>query len=71
MKITGVLLLIVGIVALVYGGIRYTSHKREVDVGPIQINKTEHHSISIPPLVGIACVAAGGVLLFAGGRAGR
>jgi uncharacterized membrane protein YidH (DUF202 family) len=71
MKITGVVLLIVGLIALIYGGIRYSTQKREVDMGPIQINKTEHHSIPIPPLVGIVCIAAGGVMLFAGGRASR
>ena len=56
---------------LIYGGIRYTSHKQEMDMGPIQINKTEHHSIPIPPLAGIACIAVGGALVFAGGRADR
>jgi uncharacterized membrane protein YidH (DUF202 family) len=71
MKIAGVVLLIVGLVALIYGGIRYTSQKREVDMGPIQINKTEHHTIPIPPLVGVACIAAGGTLLFASGRVHR
>ena len=71
MKITGVVLLIAGLFALIYGGIKYTTQKREVDMGPIQINKTEHHNIPIPPLVGIACIAAGGALLFVGGRPGR
>jgi hypothetical protein len=71
MKITGVVLLIIGLVVLIYGGFKYTTQKREVDLGPIQINKTEHHNILIPPLVGIACIAAGGALVFAGGRAGR
>src|ERR1019366_1646627 len=59
------------LVALIYGGIKYTTQKGEVDMGPIQINKTEHHNIPIPPLVGIACIAAGGALLFVGGRPGR
>jgi len=71
MKITGVVLLIVGMIALIYGGIKYTTQKREVDLGPIQINKTEKHNIPIPPLVGVVCIAAGGALLFAGGRPGR
>jgi len=71
MKITGAVLLIVGLVALIYGGIKYTTQKREVDLGPIQINKTEHHNIPMPPLVGIVCIAAGGALLFAGGRGSR
>ncbi|HUV69919.1 MAG TPA: hypothetical protein VMW15_09680 [Terracidiphilus sp.] len=71
MKLTGVILLIVGVIALVYGGIRYTTHKREVDMGPIQINKTEHHTIPMPPLLGAVCIVAGGALVFAGGRAKR
>jgi len=71
MKVTGLILLVVGLVALVYGGIKYTTQKREVDLGPIQINKTEHHNIPIPPLLGIVSIAAGGALLFAGGRRSR
>ncbi len=71
MKLVGVVLMVAGLVALIYGGITYTSHKRELEMGPLQINKTEHHTIPIPPLLGIACLAAGGALLFAGGRAGR
>jgi len=71
MKVTGVILLIVGIIALIYGGIRYTTHKRAVDIGPIQIDKTEHHEILLPPLLGVACIAVGGTLLLSSGRAGR
>jgi len=71
MKITGVILMIVGIVALIYGGIHYTTQKRAVYIGPIQIDKTEHHTIPLSPLVGVACLAAGGLMIYAGGRAGR
>lgn len=71
MKVTGVILLLVGLVALVYGGFRYTTQKKEVDMGPIQINKTEHHNVPISPLIGVVCIVGGGALLFAGGRGGR
>ena len=71
MKVTGVVLLVVGLIALIYGGIKFTTQKKAVDLGPIQINKTEHHNIPIPPLVGVVCIAAGGALLFAGGRGSR
>jgi hypothetical protein len=71
MKVTGAILLIVGVIALVYGGFRYTTQKKEVEMGPIQINKTEHHTILLPPLLGVACIAAGGVMVLAGGRVGR
>ncbi len=71
MKITGVVLIVVGLIALIYGGIRYTTQKREVDMGPLQITKTEHHTIPLPPLLGVVCIAAGGALMFASGRGGR
>ena len=70
MKIVGVILLIVGAVALIYGGFRYTTQKKEVDMGPIQINKTEHHTVLLPPLLGVVCLAAGGVLVLSRGRSG-
>ena len=71
MKITGIVLIVVGLIALIYGGIRFTSQKREVDMGPLQITKTEHHTIPLPPLLGVVCIAAGGALMFAAGRGGR
>jgi hypothetical protein len=71
MKLAGVILMIAGLAALIYGGIRYTTQKRAVDLGPIQINRTEHHNIPLPPLVGIVMVASGGALLFAAGRIGH
>lgn len=71
MKIVGAVLLIIGLVALIYGGFQYTTHKREVNMGPLQITKTEHHSIPLPPLLGLGCLVAGGVVLAAGARSGR
>lgn len=68
MRITGIVLILVGLAALIYGGFSYTTQKREVDMGPIQINKTEHHSIPISPIAGVICVAAGGLMLYSAGR---
>jgi hypothetical protein len=71
MKIAGMVLIIAGLVALIFGGIRYTTHKREIDMGPIQVDRTEHHDIPISPIAGLACMVAGGVMIFAAGRTGR
>jgi len=43
MKILGVLLILAGIVALAYGGFTYTTHKRAVDVGQLQIETRTRH----------------------------
>lgn len=68
MKIAGIVLLVLGFIGLAYGGLTYTTHKKEVDMGPIQVSKKEHHSIPIPPVLGAFGVIAGGVLLVGGSR---
>jgi uncharacterized membrane protein YidH (DUF202 family) len=71
MKVLGILLLLGGIVALAYGGFSYTTHKKAVDMGPIQIDHTKHHTVPLPPILGIGGILVGGALLFAGSRSSR
>ncbi len=71
MTVLGILLLLGGIVALAYGGFSYTTHKKAVDMGPVQIDRTKQHNVPLPPILGIGGILVGGVLLFAGSRAGR
>jgi hypothetical protein len=67
-KVIGILLVVLGIVGIVYGGFTYTSHKKAVDLGPVQIDKTEHHDVPIPPLVGLLAVVAGGAMIYLDGK---
>jgi drug/metabolite transporter (DMT)-like permease len=71
MKIAGIVLIIAGVAALIYGGFSFTSQKKAVDIGPIQINKTEHHTIPISPVLGIVAILGGGALVYFGAKAGR
>jgi len=71
MKIAGILLIVAGLVALVYGGFSYTSQKKAVDMGPIQIETKERHSLPVPPVLGILAIVGGGVLIYFGGKGGR
>lgn len=71
MKIAGIMLIIAGVAALLYGGFTYTTHKKAVDLGPVQIEKTERHSIPLPPLLGIVAVIGGGALFYFGAKEGR
>jgi hypothetical protein len=68
MKAAGIVLIILGIIALIYGGITYTTHKKILDVGPIQAEKKETHSIPLPPVLGVVAIVGGGALLLLGGR---
>ena len=68
MKISGIILIIVGVAALIYGGFSYNSQKKAVDMGPIQVNKTEHHSVPVPPVLGIVAIICGGALVYFGAK---
>jgi drug/metabolite transporter (DMT)-like permease len=71
MKIAGIVLIIAGVAALLYGGFTYTTHKKAVDLGPVQIEKTEHHSVPLPPLLGIVAIIGGGALFYLGAKEAR
>jgi uncharacterized membrane protein YidH (DUF202 family) len=68
MKVTGIVLIVVGIIALIYGGITYTTHKKVIDMGPIQASKKETHNIPLPPILGVIAIVGGGALLLVGGK---
>ena len=69
MKALGIVVMIAGVLALAYGGFSWTTHKKAIDMGPIQVERTQQHSVFLPPLVGIGALVIGGVLVFAGRRA--
>ena len=60
----GVLLIIGGIVVIVMRGIPYTKSRNEVEVGPLKVTSQERGYV--PPIVGIAAIVVGGILVFAG-----
>jgi uncharacterized membrane protein YidH (DUF202 family) len=68
MKALGIALIVVGLIALALGGISWTQSKKIVDLGPIQAEKQERHTLPMPPIFGGVAVAAGVILLVAGGR---
>lgn len=66
--IAGILLTVLGVLALAYQGITYTQQKKVIDLGPLQAStKTEKH-IPIPPILGIAAIGGGVALLITGIR---
>ena len=71
MKIAGILLIIFGVAALIYGGFTYTSQKKVVDIGALQINRTENHTLPVPPILGIVAIAGGAGLIYVGAKKGR
>lgn len=68
MRLFGVVLVVLGLLAMVYGGISYTKREKVLDLGPIQATATEKKQIPLPPIVGGLAVLAGAVMIVAGGR---
>ena len=63
MKPLGVILVVLGVLALVYQGFSYTTQKKVLDVGPIQATKEEHHTVPPPPILGALALIGGVVIL--------
>jgi hypothetical protein len=68
MKAVGIVLVIMGVLSLAYQGFTYTTHKKLLDVGPIQATKEEHHSVPIPPILGTLALIGGVVVLVSDRR---
>ena len=64
----GIILLVVGCLALAYQGFTYTTREKVIDVGPVQVTAEKEKTISLPPLIGALAVGTGAVFLFAGLR---
>jgi uncharacterized membrane protein YidH (DUF202 family) len=68
MKIIGIVLVVLGILGLAYGGVTWTTKEKVVDLGPLQVTHDKTQSLPLPPIAGGVCLIAGAVLLVAGGR---
>ena len=64
MKAMGALLLVLGVVALVYGGVSWTRKDTVIDAGPVEVTADKRESLAVPPLVGLVLVVGGLVLVM-------
>jgi len=65
LRIIGILLIVLGLVALAYQGITYTKSEKVLEVGPITATKETKKTIPLPPVLGGVALLAGVVLLVA------
>jgi hypothetical protein len=68
MRITGIVLIVIGLISLALGGISYTRKEKVIDLGPIEATAERHKTIPLPPLLGGLALAGGVVLLIAGSK---
>jgi uncharacterized membrane protein HdeD (DUF308 family) len=68
MKMLGIVLIVIGVIAFAYQGINYTTRERVVDVGPIHVDADKTRTLPLGPIVGVAALAGGIALLMMGNK---
>ena len=68
LSVVGIVLIALAVISFAYQGITYTTHKKVLDVGPIQATKTEHKTIPLPPIFGGIALVGGIILMMAGAK---
>lgn len=68
MKLIGIVLIIFGVVALAIGGINYTKREKVLEIGPLTATTETNKTIPISPIVGIAALIGGVVMVATGGK---
>jgi len=66
MKMAAFALMIVGVLALAYGGFTYTKETHDADMGPIHMSIDEKEHVDIPIWAGVGALVLGGALLVFG-----
>jgi len=68
MKILAIALIVLGVISLAYQGISYTTHKKVIDLGPIEATTKTEETIPLPPILGGISLVGGIALLALGKR---
>jgi len=64
-RTVGIILIVLGLVGLAWGGFTYTTRQRVLDVGPIHASRDKTHTVPIPPVAGAVALVGGVVLVLA------
>ncbi len=63
-KLLGLILIVLGLIALAWGGFTYKTSEKVIDIGPIQATREKTHNVPLPPIAGAIAVVGGVVLLL-------
>ena len=67
-KTLGMILIVLGLLGLAWGGFTYTTREKVVDIGPIHATREKTHNLPVPPIAGAVALIGGVILLVAGKR---
>jgi drug/metabolite transporter (DMT)-like permease len=64
-KTLGLILIVLGVLSLAWGGFTYTTRQKVVDVGPIHATRDKRHHVTVLPIIGAVAIIGGIVFLVA------
>lgn len=68
MRLLGIILVVAGTLALIYGGFSFITQEKIVDVGPVEVRADRERTVWVPPLLGALSIGAGLLLVLSGRR---
>ena len=69
MRALGIVLVVLGLAGVLYGGFSWTREKTVLDAGPISVKTDKRETLPIPPILGAVCLIGGVALLFVKSKA--
>jgi hypothetical protein len=63
------MLIVIGVIALAYGGFNFTTKEKVAEIGPLKIEKDKTHLVPLSPVLGVLALVGGIALLVVGRRA--
>jgi hypothetical protein len=67
--VLAIILIVIGVIALAYGGFSFTTREKVAEVGPLKIEKNKIRSVPLSPVLGVLALVGGVALLVVGRRA--
>ena len=68
MKKVGIIIIVIGLALTLFTAFTYFTKEKIVDIGKIEITADKPHRFSWSPLIGIAVMGIGGIVLWQGSK---
>ena len=64
MKKIGIIILLLGLGLTIFTAVTYFTKEKVVDIGKVEITRNKPHHLKWSPLIGIAVMGIGGIVLW-------
>lgn len=68
MKKAGIVIIVIGLALTIFTAFTFFTREKVVDIGKVEISADKPHHLKWSPLVGIAVIGLGGIMLLIPGK---